>query len=398
MKQFIQSVLPVMVFVYLFGAASCSDMDDYLKYTEGKPRLYTGKVDPAIFLSGDERVVFYGMLTSDPKITKVNIYWNNRKDSLVIDVQRTSGVDIIEKPIALPEGRYYFEVISYDGEGNSSIPVVTTGVSYGDTYRQTLYNRPIKSAEKVGDNVVIEWYNGDETSPFVKVDYTDSNDRAHTIKVPTSEKKTILENFKSMSEFSMQAYYLPDELSIDTFKVAPLYIGVNEDITRLIKNPGNPFARSDDGTGKWGVIKDWQYTPNIINQNGDTAGGWSTDSGGVIHFESKDWGGDGVTNGKIYQTISLPAGHYSIEFYSDGGGSDNFTGNFMVATGNTLPDIGNTGEAIASHVWNKDFMGGTHSMEFELDQPKTVTIGWAVSFGSSTWMHINSVKLMILAE
>lgn len=398
MKNFIKSILPTMIVACLLGFVSCSDMDDYLKYTDGQSILYTGKVEAAVFRSGNERVLFQGLLPADPKVTKVGIYWNNRKDQLEIDVVRTPGVDLVEASIPLAEGRYYFEVITYDAKGTPSIPINMSGVSYGDNYKLTLYNRAIKKAEKMGNDVVIDWYNGDDTSPFVKIDYTDAEGKEHIVKAPTQDKKTILPNYKSMSKFRMQAYYLPDEFAIDTFKVDPVYVTVNEDLTHFFKNPGNPFYRSDNGDGKWGIVKDWQYTSNIINQNGSTAGGWSTDSGGVIHFESKDWGGDGVTNGKIFQTISLPAGNYTTEFYSDGGGSSDFTGRFMVTEGTALPDVDRSDDAIAVHTWDKDFMGGTHTLNFTLAEDKTITVGWAVSFGSSTWMHVNYIKLKRLAE
>ena len=110
---------------------SCSDMDEYLKYTGGKSISYTGRVDSVKFLSGDERIVFYGLLTSDPKITKVKVFWSMRSDSLVLDVNRTLGIDTLTVSIPLSEGRYDFEVVSFDHHNNPSIPVTASGVSYG---------------------------------------------------------------------------------------------------------------------------------------------------------------------------------------------------------------------------------------------------------------------------
>jgi hypothetical protein len=376
-------------------------MDDYLKYTNGKEILYTGKVDSVKIHSGDTRVVFTGLLISDPKITKVKIYWNSRADSLITDISRSAGIDTLKIPIPLPEGTYNFEIFTFDGEGNSSIAVNTSGISYGDEYKQSLYNRVIKKVEKVGDNVIIVWYNGEETSPFTQIDYADMLDNEHVIRVATTEDTTVLENFKSMTRFKMQTYFLPDEFAVDTFKSDIVLVGVNEDITNLyIKNSGNPFKRSDNGTGKWGLPQDWLYTPNIINQNSGTAGGWSTDGNpsGVIHFESKDWGGEGVTNGKLYQTFELPAGSYTLEYYSDGGGSSDFQGNFVVAEGSVLPDIDNLNQVLAKYHWDQGGMGGTHKIAFTLDIATTVSIGWVVSFGSYTWCHINSVKMMSLTE
>lgn len=398
-KRLIAYWLPALAGLCLLGTTACSDMDDYLKYTDGHPRPYTGRVDSVRFRSGDERILFYGLLTSDPKITRIKVYWHSRSDSLTLDIERSAGIDTLRESLPLPEGRYNFEVFSYDAEGNSSVPVNASGVSYGAEYKASLYNRPVKQVEKVGDDVIIDWYNGDETSPFVRIDYTDTDNRTHRVNVATGEKQTTLKNYRSMSRFTLQTYYLPDASAVDTFKAETQTFSVNEDITQqYVKNPGNPFLRGDGNSGKWGLPKDWLYSPNVINQENGTAGGWSTDAGGVIHFESKDWGGDGVTNGKIFQTTTLPAGLYSLEFYSDGGGGDLQEGYFMIASGDTLPDIDRSGDALAAVPWENDRIGGTHTLRFTLDEPQTVTFGWAVSFGSNTWLHINSVKLTSLAE
>jgi len=397
MKNTIKFLLLGYIIFLCCKLTSCSDMDDYLKYIDEVP-TYTGIVDSVNFRSGDDRVVFTGLLTSDPKIRKVNIYWNGRKDSLILDIKRSDGVDTLFQPIPLPEGRYNFEVISYDDKGLPSITISKTGVSYGAEYKTGLYNRPIKNLEKEGNDAVIEWYNGDESSPFVKIDYEDNSGQKRTVKALTKDESTILEDYKSTSLIRLQAYYLPDANAIDTFKAVAEELVALENITRqFVVNPGNPFLRGDGGDGKWGTLKDWQCTPNILNQNGNTLGGWSTDSDGVIHLESRDWGGDGFTNGKICQTITLSAGKYSLEYYSDGfGGSA--TSMFGVALGNTLPDIENAeGNTLAHEIKQDGSVTGNHTIYFQLDKEETITFGWTVTIpGSNTWYHINWVKLMIL--
>ncbi|WP_029906667.1 DUF4998 domain-containing protein [Prevotella sp. 10(H)] len=398
MKNIIKFLLSGYIIFLCCKMTSCSDMDDYLKYLDNGIPTYTGIVDRATFHSGDERVVFSGLLTSDPKIRKVMIYWNNRKDSLLLDINRTSGVDTLFQPIPLPEGRYNFEVISYDDKGIPSITVSKAGISYGEEYKSGLYNRPIKSLEKVGVDAVIKWYNGDESSPFVKIDYEDTDGQIHTVKAVNKDDTTVLKNYKSMSLVRLQAYYLPDTIAIDTFKAKVDELVALENITRqYIVNPGNPFLRGDDGDGKWGTLKGWQYTSNVLNQNGNTAGGWSTDANGTIHLESRDWGGDGFTNGKIYQTITLSAGKYSLEYYSDGfGGSA--TSMFAVALGNTLPDLEDIEGNTLAHKISKDgVVTGNHTINFQLDKEEIITFGWTVTIpGSNTWYHINWVKLMVL--
>ena len=54
-------------FLFLGSFSSCTQMDEYLKYTDGKEILYIGKPEGMQMCSGKGRVQFYGILI-DPKI------------------------------------------------------------------------------------------------------------------------------------------------------------------------------------------------------------------------------------------------------------------------------------------------------------------------------------------
>ncbi|MDC2206737.1 DUF4998 domain-containing protein, partial [Bacteroides thetaiotaomicron] len=74
MKQFIKHTPYLVSLLILLGITSCTKMDEYLKYTDGKEILYTGIPDSIAMYSGYNRVVFRGVLASDPKIAKIKIY------------------------------------------------------------------------------------------------------------------------------------------------------------------------------------------------------------------------------------------------------------------------------------------------------------------------------------
>jgi hypothetical protein len=125
----------LVVALLVAAVAACTDMDDYLKYTGGKELIYTGRVDSVHARAGNNRVVITGLLIADPKIVKLKIYWNIRQDSLTMDIERSPGVDSLSIPIPLPEGRYNFELITYDAVGNSSVTVFAVGSSNGTNYQ-----------------------------------------------------------------------------------------------------------------------------------------------------------------------------------------------------------------------------------------------------------------------
>src|SRR5690606_6290460 len=104
------------------GVESCKKMDDYKQYIADKPVItYTGKIDSVKVFSGNNRVVVQGLLTADPKIVEARIYWDNRRDSLVLPIQRSADVDTIRAEITNLEDRIYnFDIVTYDNQGNKS--------------------------------------------------------------------------------------------------------------------------------------------------------------------------------------------------------------------------------------------------------------------------------------
>ena len=77
-------------FLFLGGFSSCTQMDEYLKYTDGKEILYIGKPEGMQMCSGKGRVQFYGILI-DPKITRLRITYNMGKEVIDLPIQRGEG-------------------------------------------------------------------------------------------------------------------------------------------------------------------------------------------------------------------------------------------------------------------------------------------------------------------
>ena len=399
----------VILFAVLSGLCfvSCTGMDDYLKYTDNKELVYPGKVDSIIFHSGRERIVFTGLLISDPNIRRVSVFWNNKTDSTILDIQRTAGVDSLKAIIPLPEGSYNFQVYSHDNEGRSSIVTNAKGNSYGANYEKSLYDRPVKSVIQNPNYVVIDWYNGDPTS-FVRVDYIDINNVAHTTFTPASKDTTMLPYCKPMSDIKLQTFYIPDVFAVDTFKVAnPWYVGADADITeKYIKNSGagnvGIMGNYLNGNNTWGEPIDWIVTdPVKVNAHQH---GWANRDGGVLHPET--WGSGDFENGKIYQTFTLPKGKYELSYYCVGAAAANNEWNkinayFVAAKGAVPPDV----NAIESDENVMVFFHGNgssfvnwHMLTFILDEDTEINIGFVFSLKNESQFRIKELKLMYKAK
>src|SRR5690554_6134543 len=84
--------------------ASCSKWDDFKKYVEDGEISYVGKLDSVQVFSGKERVRLYGLFRADPKVEKVRVYWNDRKDSIDYSVDVAGGDRYFDEILPVEEG------------------------------------------------------------------------------------------------------------------------------------------------------------------------------------------------------------------------------------------------------------------------------------------------------
>ncbi|MBB6236379.1 hypothetical protein HDC90_000990 [Pedobacter sp. AK013] len=378
--------------------SACTKQDDFKKFVAGGEISYTGKLDSVKMYSGDSRVVLKGLFLADPKVVSCKIFWNNKKDSIVIPVVKKNIVDTLNYSIPISaEGLQNFTIYTYDKAGNKSIPVYANARSYGDRYKASLSNRGISTAVKGTDgNATIQWLGMDKlTGVFTtELQYTNSSNTLVTVRTPIDSTKTILKNYKSGSTFKYRTLFLPDTNCVDTFRVAySANLAVDEDMTSLLSNTG-PFVRAAYDGSRWGTLAGWTTSAGAKNINNNQYGGYELRSGvGVLSFES-GWGiNTPVTNGLIYQTITLPAGKYTFRL----SGIDQNSGGsryIAVAAGNTLPNVTDIPAAAIAYANIAD-----GELNFSLTQQTTVSIGFAVSIDNSgQYIKVKSVKLLKWAK
>lgn len=211
-----------LAYLFLIVAAvwvsSCTKMDDYKKFLVGGEIVYPGKVDSVLLHPGKNRIKLSLVLGSDPSVTKVKAYWQNRRDSVEMAVTRSNGIDTVNMMINnLAEGLYNFELFTYDNPGHRSVVKNTSGVVYGSTYEESLLDRPLSSAA-CG---TIKWGAASAEMLGVQVNYTDNSSISHHLIVSNSQFETTLTNLRNAPSFDYRTMYIPDKLAIDTFYTAP---------------------------------------------------------------------------------------------------------------------------------------------------------------------------------
>ena len=380
-------------FLFLGSFSSCTQMDEYLKYTDGKEILYIGKPEGMQMCSGKGRVQFYGILI-DPKITRLRITYNMGKEVIDLPIQRGEGAEVFTYDIPLKEGIYNFVVQTFDDNGHASVPESLIGSSYGTIYESTLYNRGISSVVCENNATTIKWATADTHSPYVRIWYTDVNGQERMVEVEQAEQETILEDYKSMSGFKMKTYYLPDVTAVDIFEIEA-NVEADETLTAsVLKNATDPVMRSDDSTEKSGILKDWKYTSNLLTQNNGTTGTFYEASAGkkFINISTMNYAA-AIENGKIWQEVTLPAGTYEFSFNVNTSKGNNLNPYGVVVAGSEIPNVDQVeAQSLAYLNWGRTT--GVKTLNFTLDEETTVQLGWVASMGEkSADIRINSVAL-----
>ncbi len=162
------------------------------------------------------------------------------------------------------------------------------------------------------------------------------------------------------------------------------------DVTsKYVKNPGNPFTRTDAGS-RFGILADWTTTASVKNIDGGTKGGFDSNGGGSW-MSMERWGTPAIPNGKIYQTVEMPAGKFQFEIVSfDGNPGFGVKDQAFVtaAEGTVIPDATSITTALAYSPFS------TPKALFTLDSPKTVSFGISANFiQDQQWFRIKQVKM-----
>jgi hypothetical protein len=393
MKQYKITPYYLLALLVLIMSA-CSKMDDYkAKYMQGGSITYPGVMDSVKILSGKNRVIVTGLFTSDPKIVKYRVFWNSKQDSIEVPVKRTAGVDSVKLSIPnLAEGTISFEIRTYDINNHISIPIRLGANVYGALYASGIVNRGIVKSEFQKDNsATVTWadVSSDAGVVAMQIKYTNILGVAKDTLVKSASRFFVcsLPKFKAGNKFSYRTAYLPIATAIDTFYTAYQDQAVVADITSLyLKNYKQPFTALAS-TNRFRTPTDWTVTAPVFNHSG--IGGWGSDDGTVLCIES-GWGAPSVLNGKMYQTVTLPAGNYAFTITL--GNNGNYGTVYLVAAlGNTLPDVGNVPtQALAyTTLGNKTF-------KFSLTQTTQISLGFVVNMTGDGYWRVKEVNLSSL--
>ncbi|MDR1370084.1 MAG: discoidin domain-containing protein [Dysgonamonadaceae bacterium] len=201
--------------VFLSLLAACSPMDSkYSQFIEDGPITYIAKVisDSVVVNGGRNRVQLSWPKSNDPRGKRATIYWANRMEEREINVNPEGRTQTIIDELA--EGTYIFEIIVFDDEGNSSIPITKPGEVFGDNYERYLINRAVTKVSLAAESEITFAKVVDTTIVKTDIEWMQDGKVSSETIDPTLDVAK-LPDFKAIS-FKYRTTYMPSN-GIDYF-------------------------------------------------------------------------------------------------------------------------------------------------------------------------------------
>lgn len=181
----------------------------------------------------------------------------------------------------------------------------------------------------------------------------------------------------------------------------------NEVPDNFLANAQWPFSRAEWDNNRWGNLSGgWVTNAGMRTRDGRGGydGGWEGPDNDKKSLGFERWGGgeSPIENGKLYQTVDLPAGSFRLTLsfagenpiISNAGGDPRY---IVVAAGETLPDIANLASALGSTGFAGVGNDGVVSVDFALSAPTKVSAGFVVNFTGNeqnvrpSWLKLEKI-------
>lgn len=228
MKNYINKIIILLLLSVVI--ISCDKKDtDFRNFFDNKEITYPGVASKVFTRSGKYRAQILFNPSPDPNVAEYIVYWNNKKDSLVIPSTIRNTADTVKISIPnLQEYVYSFTIYSKDKSGNRSVPLQVNNLKvYGDIYENGLYSRAYDATnpyvyDVANNSLRLKFLKADTLDGFnvdTKIQYT-NNVNATIEKVLKPQDTLItLNNYKRGSKILYKSSFLPTRTSLDTFYV-----------------------------------------------------------------------------------------------------------------------------------------------------------------------------------
>ncbi|MBE8721995.1 phosphodiester glycosidase family protein [Sphingobacterium pedocola] len=159
-------------------------------------------------------------------VSRCEVAWGNPKQRINIDIQQSSNDTIYTVIEDLMEGKYTFDVITYDANGvisDLTLRVHTT--VYGDNYAASLTNRSVRDIYFIGNTIpYIEWLPTVGQDLGIAIRYQRENNSPRMKFSERAASVVELPEYKAGGMITYRTAYLPELHAIDTLYAAEVQL------------------------------------------------------------------------------------------------------------------------------------------------------------------------------
>lgn len=216
------SILSAIALLLLIAHGCSKDATKYRDYLEEQEKIYPGLPADISAAPGNYRVKLSWQPSPDPSVSKYRVFWNNGADSAEVAANTHAPADTVDITITgLVEYTYSFTIYSYDEAGNRSIPIEVNNIKvYGDSYRQSLTNRFLVTAQPyalTAEGIILYFETPDTINTGTIIRYTVADGSERTANLAPDENSILLEDYRVGTKVYFQSAYIPAYSAIDTF-------------------------------------------------------------------------------------------------------------------------------------------------------------------------------------
>lgn len=234
----------LLVSLIALSVLSCKDQhESYQEFIVPNGVSYPGKPLDFTLNTRYKQAVLSWKKNPDPLVTHAYVYWNNFADSLRVDYDSHQGSEITVDIGPIDDGLYSFTLIAKNKDGIRSIPSTVTGNIYGESYYEQLSNRPIakKMYRPANHELFIDWGYGAVTlgAFATEVQYVDREgnviSEVRDFAKDGDVESSVYTEIDIQRDVKYRTLYIPDTLSLDTFKTE--FTAIKEVMTYEIEIP-----------------------------------------------------------------------------------------------------------------------------------------------------------------
>ena len=251
--------------------SSCESLDHTQKqWADENETIFVGKLDSLEVRSGMNRVEIVGQTTYIRTAKTCEVVYDDKK--LKFNMADIVGEDGLARMIVdnLEGGNYYFDVTTYDANGNKSLTTEVYGKVYGES--DVLMQTPKRITEILPQpDGTIDLYWNDAEATYIEMEYEKEDGTIEKITIDGEEEYTSIESWKLGGAINIQAFVLKNEDDLDAIKLDPLSYNFPEKIQKAIPKFGSGSKMNLGPSSDWDLTE--KFTMEMMARYDELRGG-----------------------------------------------------------------------------------------------------------------------------